>query len=287
MKIRRLSALFVIFAAIIALLVGCSAAPQTNMGGMEIDKAPSDSLSGSYGENADGSVLTGRKLIRKINMTAETEDMDTLLSQVYQRVNELGGYIESRNVQNGSNYSGMRTRYATLTVRIPAEKLDQFVQQVSGVSNIISTVETSDDVTLKYVATESRLKVLQAEEERLLEFLSKAGTVKEMLEIEARLTNVRAELESIASQLKVYDNLVDYGTVTLRVDEVKEYTVVEEEDPTLWERISDGFMNSLRALGKLMEGLVVLFFIVLPFLLPLAVVGGIILLIYKLRKRRR
>jgi hypothetical protein len=287
MKIRRLSALFVIFAVIIALFAGCSAAPQENMGGMEVDKAPADSLSGSYSENANGSVLTDRKLIRKINMTAETEDMDALLSQVYQRVNELSGYIESRNVQNGSNYSGMRTRYATLTVRIPADQLDQFVQQVSDVSNIISTVETSDDVTLKYVATESRLKVLQAEEERLLEFLSKAETVKEMLEIEARLTNVRAELESIASQLKVYDNLVDYGTVTLRIDEVKEYTVVEEEDPTLWERISDGFMNSLRALGKLMEGIVVLFFIVLPFLLPLAVVGGIILLIYKLRKRRR
>ncbi|MBQ8580153.1 MAG: DUF4349 domain-containing protein [Oscillospiraceae bacterium] len=287
MKIRRLSALFVIFAVIIALLAGCSAAPQENMGGMEVDKAPSDSLSGSYGENTDGSVLTDRKLIRKINMTAETEDMDALLAQVYQRVNELSGYIESRNVQNGSNYSGGRTRYATLTVRIPADKLDQFVEQVSDVSNIISTVETSDDVTLKYVATESRLKVLQAEEERLLEFLSKAETVKEMLEIEARLTNVRAELESIASQLKVYDNLVDYGTVTLRIDEVKEYTVVEEEDPTLWERISNGFMNSLRALGKLMEGLVVLFFIVLPFLLPLALVGGIVLLIYKLRKRRR
>ena len=287
MKIRRLSALFVIFAVIIALLAGCSAAPQENMGGMEVDKAPSDSLSGSYSENANGSVLTDRKLIRKINMTAETEDMDALLAQVYQRVNELSGYIESRNVQNGSNYSGGRTRYATLTVRIPADKLDQFVEQVSDVSNIISTVETSDDVTLKYVATESRLKVLQAEEERLLEFLSKAETVKEMLEIEARLTNVRAELESIASQLKVYDNLVDYGTVTLRIDEVKEYTVVEEEDPTLWERISNGFMNSLRALGKLMEGLVVLFFIVLPFLLPLALVGGIVLLIYKLRKRRR
>lgn len=286
MRIRRYIAVFLTFAMILALLAGCSAAPSHDLNsGMASDKAPADSLSGSS-ESPDGSVITGRKLIRKVSMTAETEDMDALLSQIYQRVSDLGGYIESRNIQNGSNYSGERARHATLTVRVPADKLDQFVEQVSGAGNIISTVETSDDVTLKYVATESRLKVLQAEEERLLEFLGKAGTVKEMLEIESRLTDVRAELESIASQLKAYDNLVDYGTVALRIDEVREYTVIEEEDPTLWARISSGFMNSLRALGKLAEGIIVFFSIVLPFLLPVALIAAVILLIYKLKKRR-
>jgi len=149
MKKRNLLALFVTLAVIVSLLAGCSAAPNGSSGNaMAPEKGPSDSLSGSSGENSPGSdVLTDRKLIRKIQMNAETDDMDALLSQVTQRVTALEGYIESRNIQNGSSYSGTRSRYATLTIRIPAEKLDQFVEHVSDVSNIISTTEDSDDVT--------------------------------------------------------------------------------------------------------------------------------------------
>lgn len=159
--------------------------------------------------------------------------------------------------------------------------------QVSGVSNIISATETSDDVTLQYVATESRLKVLQAEEERLLEFLSQAENVSEMLEIESRLTEIQAELESVTSQLKVHDNLVDYGTVTLRIDEVKEYTVVEEEEPTLRQKVSAGFSESMKNLGKILEALLVFFVSCLPYLIPVAVIAVAVLLIIKLSRKRK
>ena len=288
MKKRNLLALFVIIAVIVSLLSGCSAAPNGSSGNvMAPEKLPSDSLSSNSGEGTSGSgVLTDRKLIRKIQMNAETEEMDALLSKVYQRVNALEGYIESRNIQNGSSYHGTRSRSAVLTIRIPAEKLDQFVEDVSSISNIVSTVETSDDVTLKYVSTESRLKVLRAEEERLLEFLSKATSVSEMITLESRLTEVQAEIESTTSQLKVYDNLVDYGTITLTIDEVKEYTVVEEEEPTLWDEICGGFSTGAEVLMEIVEGVLVVFAFLLPFLLPIAIVFVIILLIVKSRKRK-
>lgn len=291
MKTRNLFVLLTVFAVVAGLLAGCSVASDSDGAGnsMNVDKGVSEELGGNYGSGTGNSdVLADRKLIRKVKMNAETEDMDALLSKVYQRVDALEGYIESRNIQNGSSYTAARNRSATLTIRIPAEKLDQFVEDVSGISNIVSTIETSDDVTLKYVATESRLKVLRTEEERLLEFLSKANSVSEMLTLESRLTDVQAEIESVTSQLKVYDNLVDYGTITLAITEVKEYTVVEEEEeePTLWDRICGGFSSGAKILGGIVEGVIVFFAFLLPFLLPSAVILGIILLIVKLRKRR-
>lgn len=280
-----LLALFVIF----GLLAGCSAA---SSGG---DYAPgypvegdSGSLNGSgidSGLNSD--VLTDRKLIRTVRLTAETEDMDALLSQLSQRVSELEGYIEARNIYNGSAYSGRVQRNATLTIRIPAGKLDSFVERVAGISNIISTEEDSDDVTLQYTATESRLKVLRAEEERLLAFMAEAKTVSEMLEIEYRLTQVQADLESLTSQLNVYDNLVDYGTVHLSIREVAEYTEIVTEEPTLWEEIATGFMESLKNVGWILKSLFVFIVTAIPYLIPLAVVGGIVLLVLKKRKRKK
>lgn len=293
MKKRRQLTLILALTLLIALLAGCSASPNYDSmeGGNMAGMPESDKLNGSGNSNAGSAdVLTDRKLIRKIQMQAETDDMDALLGNIGQRIAQLGGYIESRDIQNGSTYDSARYRYATLVIRIPAEKLDSFVEQVESESNIISTKETSDDVTLQYVATESRLKVLRTEEERLVTFLSEVKTVSEMLEIEKRLTQVQTEIESITSQLNTFDNLVSYGTVTLSITEVKVFTNVKEEEPTMWEKISEGFMESINGLLGVGEALLVFILGRSPYLILIgAIVAAVLLTIrgYENRKRKR
>ena len=84
----------------------------------------------------------------------------------------------------------------------------------------------------------------QTEQERLLQLLEQAESIEDIITIEQRLSDVRYQLESMESQLRSYDNQVDYSTVYLYIDEVEVYTPVEEE--TTWERISAGFMDSLK-----------------------------------------
>lgn len=292
MKRMRILALLLAILLLTTLFAGCSAAPgSSNMGAAGDyyegeNKKPESNLSGSTTLNPD--VADDRKLIRTVNLTAETEDMDALLSQIADRITQLGGYVESREVYSGSNYNTNRSRYATLKVRIPADKLDAFVSDVDSASNIVSSSETAEDVTLKYVATESHLKVLQAEEERLLKFLSEAKGVSEMLEIEKRLTDVRAELEIVTNQLNAYANLVSYGTVHLRINEVKEFTVVEEEEPSLWQRIGNGFVGSVKTVGKILENLLVFFVAALPFLvIPAIIVVVVLVLVRRSDKKRK
>lgn len=251
----------------------------------QVEIAPGDGIYDS--SNSSSAVVESeRKLIRRISLNAQTTDMDTMLSGIAAKVNELGGYVESRDVYTGSSYSSnSKSRYAYLTIRIPAERLDEFVNHVGEVSNVTSTSETSEDVTLNYVATESRMKALQAEEARLLELIDKAANLTELLQLEERLTEVRTELERVTSQLRLYDNLVDYGTVDLTVNEVQEYTPVEE--PGFWERISTGFANSLSNLGTIMKELVIGFVCAIPYLVPLGVIACIVLLIIKLATRKK
>jgi hypothetical protein len=243
----------------------------------------------SKGENGSGSTsapATSQKLVRKVWLNAETEDMDGLLSQIQQRITELGGYVEAREVFSGNSKNTYRSRSANLTVRIPAEQLGAFVDHVTENSNITSSNETADDITLSYVATQSRITALETEHARLLELLANAETMEDLLKIDSRLTDVRAELEKVTSQLRLYDNMVDYGTIYLNISEVKEYTVTEEPE-TVWERIGTGFIKNLENLGTFFTELFVFIVVALPYLIPLAIIiTAVILLTVKRRKKQ-
>lgn len=283
MNAKKILTLLIASLFIIGAIAGCSAKSNDYYTGGSTEAALGDGLYDS--SSGTSNVVTDRKLIRRISMDAETEDMDTLLSGIDAKVTELGGYVESRSVRRGSSYTSyVQSRYATLTVRIPADRLDEFVSHVGGVSNVTSTSETSEDVTLIYVATESRMKALQAEEERLLTLIDEAANLSELLELEKRLTEIRTELESVTSQLRLYDNLVDYGTVNLSISEVTQYTPTEE--PTFWERISTGFTGSVKNLGVILTEFVIFFVCALPYLIPMAAIGGVVLLIVKLARKK-
>lgn len=255
MKGKRLFALLMVLAL---LLAGCGASTSSapaamDMAAEEAMEAPMENglYSSSTMDSGAGAALMEQKLIKTVSIRAETEDLDGMLTELNAQIAELGGYIEYQDSYNGSMYSGYRSRSADLTIRIPAQKLDSFVTQVEGFSNIISKNQSQEDVTLQYVDTQSRMDALEVEQQRLLELLEKAETMTDLLEIEARLTEVRYELESITSQMRVLENQVNYATVELHISEVEVYT--ETAPLTPWQRIGNGFTENLKNIG---DGLV-------------------------------
>lgn len=286
MKFRKLLALVLSVVMLLSLTACGGASKETVSNGMSADRYY-DAESGLVEEKpAQSQLPENRKLIQRVWLRAETEDMDTLLEKVNDKINELGGYVESQEIYNGSAYSGTRYRNAEITVRIPAEKLNSFVNDVSAVSNIVSSNQTTEDVTLSYVATESRVKALETEQERLLELLAKAETMEDLLTVESRLTDVRAELEQVTSTLRVMDNQVDYSTVYLTINEVREYTVVEEPE-TVWDRIGAGFVESLEDIGDGFVELFVFLIVNFPYFVILGAVLTAVILILRRRKKKK
>lgn len=300
MQNRKFLAVLLTVLLVAGLFAGCGKAAMDNMA-QAPESAPDYDY--SYGSSANGALDEGlvdstgsadanvtpqnQKLIRTVYLDAETEDMDILLGQVQQRVSELGGYVEARQIYNGSAYSSSRYRSASLTIRIPADKLDSFVAHVGEVSNITNSSETADDVTLQYVSIESRIEALKIEEDRLLELLSQADSMTDLLTIESRLTEVRYELENITSQLRVLENKVNYGTIHLDITEVVEYTEPEPENG--WQRMGKGFVNSLKGLWTGIKEVAIFLVAALPYL---ALVAGIALAVIfiirgSVRRKRR
>lgn len=235
-------------------------------------------------EEGTALVSANRKLIKEVYMDVETGDFDTLLSKVEGRVEALGGYIESMNVYNGGrNIKSLKN--AGMTIRIPKEKLDQFVTEVSEYSNVVNRSEDTRDVTMQYVDLESHKKALRTEQDRLLELLEKAESMEDIIAIEERLSQIRYETESMESQLRTYDNLVDFSTIRLNISEVEELTPTGEE--TAAERMAKGFASSARSLAKGIKNTLIWLVICLPYFLFIACIAGLLIFFIRASKKRK
>ena len=297
---RKWICLTAICCLLFSLLAGCAAKSEAN--GAYVQEAPAATYRDALYQSADSIVAEGmapskpeagtatgsggvqnQKLIRTMHVEAETDNLDALLAKLDGQISQLNGYVENKSIHNGSYGNRGTFRTASLTIRIPVNQLDSFLSHVKGLTNIVSQKETADDITLRYVATASRITALETEQQRLLELLAKAENMSDLLMIEQRLTDVRTELEEVTSQLRLYDNLVDYGTIHLSVTQVQEYTVVEEE--TVWQRMGSGLAENWEGLCEFAEDLLVLIVVSLPYLIPVGLAGLLAWIVIRLATR--
>ena len=299
MKCKKLLALMLAIFFVAGMFTACGArAPEADYNGSydapaadapaampeEAPMVPSDMLTDSS-QSSQVELPTDRKLIITVNMDAETEDLDAMLAHVNAKITDLNGYMESQEINNGSAYSTYRHRSSNMTIRIPAENLSQFVDMVSENCNIVSNYRTSEDVTLQYVSLESRIEALEIEQDRLLALLEQADNMEDLLTIESRLTDVRYDLEQIHSQMLVMKNRINYSTVHLYLREVIEYTEVEEEPETFFQRVGRGFTKSVKGVWNGIVEFVIFLISALPYLVLFGGIAVVIILI--IRKRRK
>lgn len=228
---------------------------------------------------------SGKKLIKTVDMTVETKEFDKLMKELTAKAEQLGGYVENLNTYNGSAYSDYRSsKSASLTIRIPREGLDDFLNTLSETGNVVSRSEREEDITLTYVDLESRRDSLQTEYTRLMELLEKAESIEDIIVLEERLSNVRYQLESMVSQLRTFDNKIDYSTVNLNIEEVQVLTPAGEEDT--WGRITGGFTSSLKNIGNGIKESAIWFLAKSPYLIIWAVIIiAIIIIIRRIIKK--
>lgn len=224
---------------------------------------------------------TSQKLIKTVSMSMETKEFDTLLENIRSKVEELGGYIESSEISGSSYYSLQGNRYAWMTLRIPADKLDGFVTIVSELGNVTNKNESVQDITLQYVDVESHKKALETEQTRLLELLEKAESMEDIIAIESRLSEVRYELQSYGSTLRTYDNQVNYSTVSINISEVERVTPVIEER-TFFEEVQYRLSDNLYDIGQGMRNFAIWLISSLPYLFIWAII--IVVFVFVVRK---
>lgn len=225
---------------------------------------------------------TSRKLVTTVSIDAETENFDETVAGISKKTDELKGYIESSDIGTNSYGDFADSKYANLSIRVPADQLDSFLSDVNEACNVTYTSKNVEDITLQYVDTDSHLKALQAELDKLNAIMKKAETVDEIIAVEDKISDVQYQINTIQSQLNVYDNEVDYSTVNIYLTEVVTYSPAG--GASISERISKGFAENMAAIK---DGFVNLFIWVVVHIIQIIVLAIIIVVVLVILKKRK
>ena len=222
------------------------------------------------------------KIIRNASFTVKTTDYDTDLERLQTLAKDLGGRVEYLSA-NGDASSG-QTRSASLTLRIPAQRLDEFLSGVEGIGNVTAMTQEMQDVSDSYYDVQTRLDTQRKKLERLQAMFAAAEDVSDLIEIESAIADAQYYIDRYTSQLKSYDGKVEYSTVNASVREVR---VTEMKEVTLGQRIAEGFRNSLDAGAEFLEDMVIFLVSALPWLIAAAVVLVAVRLIIRKAKKNK
>lgn len=239
---------------------------------------PNDAGAGSGSQTSEN-----RKLIKRLYMDMETKEFDNTLQKVNSMVLQVGGYMESSNISGSSYYQENGNRNAYIVCRIPVSQYDGFVQNITQVGNVINTQENTEDITLQYVDTESHIKALQVEQDRLLTLLNQAEKMEDIIVIESKLTDIRYELQNFETTLKTYDNQIEYSTITVNIMEVERISDADQQG--FWQQIASKFKTNVYHIGEGLKNLTIWFFSSIPYLILIGILVLLGFFVYKILKR--
>lgn len=250
---------------------------------MSADEAVS-AAGASYGD-AIPEPVDNRKLIRTVDLSLRTETFEQDVEGIQQLLAQYGGYIENLYQQGeaGSRYG----RSASLTMRVPSQHLDAFVEGVSGYGRVTSRSETTEDMTEQYTDNEMRIQTLRTKMDRLTTLLSQAKSVSDMLKIESEIADTQYDLERLEGRQLNIDRRVDMSYVYVNVQETIVQDDAEDEELTLGQRLKAAFKASIEGLSRFGRNLLVFLVMAAPVIVPVVVIVVIIKLVKRSRKANK
>lgn len=186
-------------------------------------EAPSDSVEtqGPSLSKADQAsqpdVRITRKIIRDADLGLESEAPEESQKKIAAIVEGKGGFVVETQ-QSTSNIRASGRDTVTMTLRVPADKFSESIDEIRGTVNrvLVETVK-GQDVTEEFIDIQARLKAKRALEARFLEIMKRATSVEDALKVESQLSDVRTQIEQIEGRMRFLENRVSLSTIKARI----------------------------------------------------------------------
>lgn len=160
-------------------------------------------------DGAAAAFRDGALIIRTGSLQLEVADVRAAVTAGRSTILAMGGYIGA-----SQQYSDGDDIVATISYRIPAERWEDALDALRTLGTPVGEQTDSADVTGQIVDLEARIRNLRASETALVKHLSDAARITDVLEIEARLSDVRGQIEQLSAQKANLDDQVAYATLT-------------------------------------------------------------------------
>jgi len=264
-----------------------AAAPSTGGGAAAPGAAPvavppsppgvGPSPGGLGGQPVPAAVAAGTsKVIKNADLTVSLKKGG--LGDGYQRAVDaaaaVGGWVQAS--QTGGDQ-------ATVTLKVPSDKLEGVLGQIRGLGKVTSESESGDDVTAEYIDLNARIAHWQAQEAVFVGLMAKAKTIPDTIEIQQQLSTIQEQIEQLQGRRQYLDGQTSYSTVKLTLLEEGAVAKPEPGPKPAASILGRAWHRSAGAALAVLGGTLV----VLGVVVPLAAVAGVPVWLLAVVLRRR
>jgi hypothetical protein len=227
---------------------------------------PADQPNRPFRGGMDRGPVDNRKIVRTGHIDLVVATYDDARDRIDAIVTAAGGFVDSTRVSRSEG----QVSSAVIVIRVPASGFGELLPKLRALGEIQQESTDAADITAEYVDTSARLASARALEARLIELAGKrTGTVAEVLEVERELARVRAEIEQLEGQIRVWNDQVSLSTLTITLA-TKRPEIAAAAEPGFNQRVSMAWNDSIAALGTAAQGLSLALIALLPWLPLLA-----------------
>jgi len=169
-----------------------------------------------------------RMVIQNADLSIVVTDPKVKMDAISAMATRMGGFVVSSNLYQNYTSSGKTVPEASITIRVPAEKLGEALDEIKeGVGDVQYENRSGQDVTQSYTDLRSRLKNLEAAEEQLQEILDKTTDTDAVIDVFNQLVYYREQIELVKGQMQYYEQSAALSAISVRI--VAEETIAPIE----------------------------------------------------------
>ncbi|HMD88205.1 MAG TPA: DUF4349 domain-containing protein, partial [Anaerolineaceae bacterium] len=214
------------------------------------------------------------------------EDPAKAMDAITQMANTMGGFVVTSDLTKTTTDQGAEVPQADITIRVPAEKLIDAMNQIKSLVkdpalDITSENVTGQDVTKEYTDLQSQLDNLQKAEAQLREIMASATNTQDVLSVYNQLTQIQGQIEVIQGQIKYYDDSSRLSAINVQLTSeaaVQPLTVGGWQPVGVARDALQALINTMKFLGNAAIWLIIL---VLPVVILLYLVIRLIIWIIR------
>ncbi len=222
---------------------------------------------GSALEDLDGNLIEP-SIIKTGSLSLRVDNAESAMNEARGIVSTKNGVVESSSL----NDRGSGPRTAWMTVRVPADKFDETIQELKKIAILTLNESTNaQDVTAQVIDLEADLRNARAEEASYLAILERSGDVKDILAVTQQLSAVRQRIERLEGRMRLMQNQTDLSTISLTLTEATQVELPERtwRPGEVWRDALQDLVISLQGLVDLLIRAVV---VLVGFLLPIGLI---------------
>jgi hypothetical protein len=232
-------------------------------------------------------VVTPQYLIKTLKVSINVKDTRKIASDLQTWISNTDPASSTAGAdyeQVGDNLYNVSLSFSVRSTLYPQiyNYLRDYSHQSGG--QLQSFTESVQDVTNDFVDTQSRLKNLRVEQQRLQTLLSQAGALSDVLAVQQTLTDVEGQIEQIEAHLNQLNSQVTFYTINVTLQPIE--TAALPPPPPGW-NVGGIFHDAFSASLAFAQGLANFLIWLFAFSFYLVPAGLIIWLIWRVRSRPR